>query len=392
MVTPAAHISPESPRIIDAVPPGSLLDAIAVGLLILIAATAIFSTAIVQLLVVVLTVCLLAGVRNPRSYVFQQTPLDAPYLAFVAARIISILFSQVPDESLRALHIEVFFYIVFFLTTQTIRGDRESLVRSITNALILAGSLAALLGIGKVLCGLEDRASSTTSGTYTLGGYLCAVLPLLLFRNQRTASGNYLRWGLGIIFCLGIVATFDRLHWAALVLVLVAAALYHRRQWGVLAVIAAVAATYLIPAVRLRLIDLGDIQAWSGRALIWQGAMQLAGEHPLVGFGPRTFTHIFPLFHQLTIRGVSSWHNDYVQIYMDSGLLALLPTLWLVGATMYYSYRSIRSGINRATLLPLATSAGIFFLFGGMLDTIIGIVFRMILGMLALLLTDKKDG
>jgi O-antigen ligase len=352
--------------------------------LLLMAASAIFSTALVQICAVILTVLTLSAFG--RGMKFQRTPLDVPFAVFIFARLISVIVSEYPATSVRALYIEFFYYLVFFLTTQTIRVERRQIVRMVTTTLILGGVIGAMVGILKVLLTSDDRASSTTSGTYTLGAYLCAVLPLLLFRNRETPRTASLQIVAIVIIALGIVATFDRLHWIALTVLLIAAAFRRMARREVIVVTMVIATTLLIPTVRHRLANVTDTQGWSGRAVIWQGARDLADRHPLAGFGPRTFAQIFPRFDELTIRGVSSWHNDYIQIYIESGLLALLPILWLVAVTLRSGIRLLRVPRYAPSIAPLLTSTAIIFLFGGMLDTIVGIVFRIVLGMLAVLL------
>jgi O-antigen ligase len=111
--------------------------------------------------------------------------------------------------------------------------------------------------------------------------------------------------------------------------------------------------------------------------------------HPFVGFGPRTFREVFPLMQQLADKGTSSWHNDFLQVYMESGLLGLIPLCWLVAAAVYWGARMLRSPVlapeSRRILLPFMCSILIFGLAGGMRDTVVGIVFRFDLAVLALM-------
>ena len=113
----------------------------------------------------------------------------------------------------------------------------------------------------------------------------------------------------------------------------------------------------------------------------------LWNQHPIVGFGPRTFHEIFPLFDAMPIRGVGSWHNDYLQVYMESGLLGLLPQLWLVGTVIIYGWKAVLASRSseeqyRCTLAAYFTVL-MSFVIGGMLDTIVGIPLRILLGVFA---------
>ena len=41
-------------------------------------------------------------------------------------------------------------------------------------------------------------------------------------------------------------------------------------------------------------------------------------QHPILGFGTRTFNETFLLHDQLVDRGVGGWHNEYLQVYLES--------------------------------------------------------------------------
>ena len=114
-------------------------------------------------------------------------------------------------------------------------------------------------------------------------------------------------------------------------------------------------------------------------------------QHPLFGFGLRTFPLIFPLQAQLLDQGVGSWHNDYLQVYMESGFVGLLALCWLIVALYYHAYRTFRFGSlspeYRSIAGALLLSCTILFLVGGILDTHVSLLFRFELALLALLFT-----
>ena len=367
-------------------------ERIAVTLLASICFTIIFSTAVVQTLVVILTVVVVACHVRGNAKPFQRTPLDLPYAVFVAGRIMSIAFSRYPAESIAALHREYFFYIVFFLVTQTVRHKKVAVSRTMVHVLVAAGVLAGFIGTAKVLLFNDMRASSTTAGPYTLGAYLCPVLALaILFvlRNKRGIAAAW-RWMAPAAIILGIIFTYDRLHWAGMVVMLSLVGVFSRRRRLFYMVASGFLIVLLFPSLRFRLDQTIDIKEFmAGRDVLWRGALQLAGDHPLVGFGPRTFSHIFPLFDQMPVKGVGSWHNDYLQVYLESGLMGLLPLLWILAVTMYTGWRVLRlEGLKpdiRHLLQAFLMFLGVTFVLGGILDTLVGIAFRIVLGLFALL-------
>lgn len=313
-------------------------------LLALICLTNIFSTAIVQTLVVALTVVVISSLLTDPSLSIQRTPLDQPYLAFVLARVISLLLSQYPDESLPALHIEFFYYVVFFLVTQSVRRNEPAVVSALVSLFLGAGLVAALIATLKVGLEIAPRGSSTTAGPYTLGAYLCAALPLALLYPRPPRLSFYRNWVVPVGLCLGIVSTFDRLHWACMALIIVIAGMLTRKRALMAGLCVVLALSLLYPSVRVRLGQVSDASALlNGRDILWRGAALLIDDHPLAGFGPRTFRTIFPLFREMPVRGVASWHNDWLQIYMESGLIGLAAFGWLLYAAVKGGRRALRS-------------------------------------------------
>ncbi len=372
-------------------------ERVAGALLSLICLVTIFSTALTQTAVVLLFVVVFSCAASEPSWRSRRTPLDVPYLAFIAGRLVSVVFSSDPALSMPALYHEFFFYLVFFMVTQSVRDDEFTAARALTLLLVLAGVVAGLIGAARVLLALELRGSSTTAGPYTLGAYLCPVLALALFlpwpRPGRLPA--LLRGAALAAICLGIIFTLNRLHWAGMLLALGGAFFLSRGRPRVLLLVALAVAVVLAVGIRMRLAQLADLDSFLiGRDLLWRGAAELAGKHPIVGFGPRTFVEVFPFFDQLPIRGVSSWHNDYLQVYMESGLVGLLPLLWLVAATVSSGRRALRAAADapgtRSLLVALLAALGLIFLLGGMLDTLVGITFRILLGLFALLASNPS--
>jgi O-antigen ligase len=276
--------------------------------------------------------------------------------------------------------------------TQAVQREEPEASSTMLSFIVLAGVLAGLIGILKFAFMHAPRASSTTAGTYTLGAYLCVVLPLVILApaspvNRRRELWN---WFAALVFSVGIAFTYDRLHWVGMAGVLLVTGMISRKRILLFVVAAGVLVWALSPSLQFRLEQMADIGAFmTGRDVLWRGATMLVGKHPLVGFGPRTFTSIFPLFDQMPIRGVASWHNDYLQVYMESGVMGLAPLLWLVVATFRHGRRALRSSAlpeeHRRLIVPLLVSLGVIFVIGGVLDTLVGILFRILLGLFAVL-------
>ena len=355
----------------------------------------IFSTAIVQSAAVLLIVVWAAKKVSMRQYRVRRTALDIPFLAFMIARLVAIPLSIDPAVSLQALRTEIVFYPLFFVFTDTLDLQRPAEIRFLLQLIVWTAVVAALIGMAKYFLGRVDRATSTTAGYYTLGLYLCIALPLAVAAGRDLLRNIWL-WALVCVLVMfGIVFTFDRLHWAAMILTVVAVGAVRERRLLAVCAVVGIAVVLLSPAVSGRLMQAINFATnSSGRDVLWRGAFMIAGEHPVFGFGLRTFPLIFPLRGELADQGIGSWHNDVLQIYMESGLVGLLSHVWLIAAVFVSAFRAYRSKSIEAGYLSIAgallLSAFLLFLVGGILDTHVSLLFRFMLALLALLISAGR--
>lgn len=99
-----------------------------------------------------------------------------------------------------------------------------------------------------------------------------------------------------------------------------------------------------------------NITQYSDRDIILKGAGEILYEHPVLGYGPRSFKKIFPLFDEVADKGIGGWHNDFIQIYFESGLLGLTTFLVLLYIVFMVPIRQIRNKKTDAELRDLSAS------------------------------------
>jgi O-antigen ligase len=373
---------------------GGTLERASEILLLLLALVLIFSIAAAQTVAVLLIAAVALRLALGHGRPYRRTPLDVPLAVFLLARILSIATSVDPARSVASLHTELVFYLLIPAVTNTLGTDPSGKIRRVLRVAALAGAAAAAIGIFSVLMGWEVRAASTTGGYYTLGIYLAALLPILLLLGGT--QGFFPRlpvWGgLAAVVGIGIVATYNRLHWLAAGGSLILAGLLRERRILLVALPLALVLFFAFPGLTERIQQAIDPSSrLSGRDVLWRGAAMIAADRPVLGFGPRTFPVVFPLFEEMSDRNVGSWHNDYLQVYMESGLLGLGSLLWLLWRGVAPAIKLMRlqaEGAERSLLLALLSSLAFFVIFGGMFDTLIGLFFKLLLGATAVLVSS----
>lgn len=310
---------------------------IRVGILVL-TGSLIFSLFIAQAIAVLLIIIWLTKIIIYRTADLKNNPFTYPFIAFVIARIVSVFLSTDFSQSVQILNKEIFFYPIFFIVVDCFPIEDKKYFKWFFTILVLAAVISSIYGSIAVLASFKHRATSTTSGFYTLGTFLTVVTAfLLVIGSDKYFIQSKKIWLLSlIIVVVGILFTLNRIHWALIVLLYLAFGLFRERKLVVLVSIIAVVIIILVPMFRERVMEIIFFSRnLSDRDVLWQGASLIYTEHSLFGFGPLTFREIFPLFKDLVDKNVSSWHNDYLQVYMESGIFGLITFLWL-GFSVFY--------------------------------------------------------
>ncbi len=356
----------------------------------------IFSTAIVQITVILLGLLWVTKLAKTRGVKFVRTPFDIPYLLFIAARLISIPFSVNLGASLESLNKEIIFYVIFFVITQHFPIDDKQKTRTAIWIIVGCAVLAATIGTTKFIFQLSERAESTVSGPATLGMYLSVVLcVILVLGKNKDYFPNRLVWlAISFVIMIGIVCTLNRVHWVIMFLIVLTIGVIRERRLLLAMCGALIIGGTLLPAVTERVArSFQGLQMFTtGRDVIWSGAWTIIGERPLVGFGPRTFHTIFPFFDKVPDKQVGSWHNDYLQMYMESGMLGLLSFLGLMVAVFWYGWTArlrLKSALFYHDLTTgILLAMAVFYLTGlvggFVLDPLSSLLYRFFLGLLGL--------
>jgi O-antigen ligase len=352
----------------------------------------IFSIAIAQAAVLIAGLLWLYGMFREPGLRPRGSPLLWAYTAFVAARSLAIATSVDPLASLDALRTEIPFHVFFFVVYSTFDPERQDRMLLLIRLLILAAVVATIIGFFRYAIGMDERLASTTAGYYSLGMFLASVFTVVFaMGRRRDIFPNRMVWiAVCLLLLIGLLFTFNRMHWliaglAALIIGLTR----ERRILLFLAILAAIALLSVAPLQErfLQLLDAGGNM--SGRDVLWRGAWMIAGDHPFTGFGLRTFPQVFPLFDQMPDKGVGSWHNDYLQVYMDSGMIALIPLLVVLILVCTLACRALRRWPANTLQYDLAYALSVmligFALAGGMLDSLLSILFRAGIAIIAVL-------
>ncbi len=307
-----------------------------------------------------------------RSRQIRLTRWHLPVLAFVLIRLTSGLFAAETKLAVKGLT-----YLLFcaaFAITAWNTGDFKSRGWSrFVRGLVVGCALSSLWGIVQVLAGAQ-RATGFYGGWTVFGSLTGAALVLGSY--QAISGGLFSKKYLNALFLLliaaGLAASSCRAEWVAAVLVLLPAGVIFYPRLSVLLGLCVVVLFLAIQPLRERLLTLGNpVANLSGREVLWQPTVKLMQQEPLFGYGLNSFHAIFPpdLRPQMSDPGAGDWHNVYLQVALESGLIGLAAFLWLLATGLYLAVRGVRrarSPAEQAAAWGLFAGLAFFCIAGGL--------------------------
>jgi O-antigen ligase len=325
---------------------------------------------------------------------------------FGVIRLISLIFSSYPATSNEALYKEAFFYaavLAFFFYIKTFEKKK---VLDLILIFILGAVAMSVVGITKFVLGNVERAEGISSGYAVFSSYLLVALALALFYPRKFQNVRLnLYWPVIILtLFIGITTSLGRTNIFISILLFITAIIFKKinfKQILFLVLLFIVSATiyFYLPAKQLEHKfenRLENITQLSDRDVIWKGAKQILLEKPTIGFGPRTFKDIFPLRDQFADKNIGGWHNDFLQIYFESGLLGLIAFLILLGVPIIIAYKQINNqniyselrGLSLSLLLAIISLILSALTAGFITSVVLSIVFVFLLSVLSRIEAD----
>ncbi len=372
---------------------------------LLIAAVASLSLSLflLQLFAGLLSVCwLMESVNNKRKALDIFAGL---ILIFGLIRIISIIFSQYPSVSVQSLYKDALFYFSFFAFSYYLKAFGKDRVKTAAYSFIISAAAIALIGLVLFNLKIVDRAQSFSSGYATFSSYLLAALGVFIALPFSFNKKFMLEaWSLAIALVLsGIITSMGRTNIAIAGLLFIAG--ISLRKINIKSALIIIILTAVITLISFNNNKAEVTQrvehpaALSDRNILLRGAEVLAFSHPAIGFGPRTFHNIFPYKDELSDKGIGSWHNDFIQVYFESGIFGLLAFLALIFAVCYYSASLLKKKLidkdyKQIALGILLGSAGLVLsaVTAGFIDSpVLSIEFSFLISLLAAVMYNVKN-
>ncbi|WP_172425921.1 O-antigen ligase family protein [Sulfuricaulis limicola] len=307
------------------------------------------------------------GIRIPRSPLTLSLTLLWIWLA------VSVCWSRVPWIS------TVYFWWIGILPlvfwTSVLSRDHERIWRHVSKIIMFIGFSLAMTAIYQFFfAGTEPKSVFVTRNTHAAILNLIAIPAagyfLLAAARNKHISGFTLAFA-GFLFCLffSVFLTASRgatLSLIACMTLLLLVSRKHSPKNSLLMLSCVLAGALLLANIVSQGEGIARIGLTPGnntRAIIWTRAWDMLMESPWLGIGLGNFRFVWPPYrHPLDSSAGFFVHNDYLQIWIEAGLPALLLLVTVLASVLWMLITKLRS----ASLGPKARIE-LIALFGGLL-------------------------
>lgn len=195
--------------------------------------------------------------------------------------------------------------------------------------------------------------------------YFAIVLSIISYKSKSLFNSLRIKkytMFVGIVSLILIIFTFTRNTWAALMLFLAAYIFLYNKRALLMLFITSLASYILIPSIQERILDIfsNPFNSLIWRLNLWYDMFVIALTKPLFGWGVGTFPDVTEYFRGINLGSLEA-HNDYLKMFLESGIVGLALFLILIGF-MFYLLIKYYIGVKNQDFKNILLLSGVFFI------------------------------
>jgi len=348
----------------------------------------IYNSKAILLLIIIIIVSLFALILRKEIVNLKITSL---VLTFLGLSWLSYIFSSTANLGVYEVTLDSAVWILFiYLVHNTYKTEKNYLY--LVYSLILFGLLQSTLGIFQFLTREESRIAGSFLSWHNHREYFPNALGLFFLLTTPFIYLIKKNWLFASVFTLNTTALLLSFSRGALIifllqtLIIVFYLIYQKQQKKLLAVflgfIIAFSSFSLLNNYKQNIfpettqINIAEKYTFSGteritslneRQQFFHGSLTLMQKKPLLGFGPNSFSYVYPQIQPLFLANAPHPHNWILKIGLERGILTLIPFL-LIFIYLIYSLGTIQ---NRKILLQPINFLTILSVSGALLHNLI---------------------
>jgi O-antigen ligase len=299
-----------------------------------------------------------------RTFPLKYHPIFIIIFMFIAFCFLSSLFSK--DVSRSFIAIVNTQWILLLIPVLVFTPLNEQQRNMVMRTLILSSAIAAIYSLFQFITGMDlfrGRQLANYGNYYRAsGGYnfyltfagnqLMIFFPaFFLFLKEEKWNRTKTTYLLcSILILLGILATFARSAWIALILSLFIGLYFTRKRLLLKSLfpvtVFIIIVSIIFPELPNRFLSSFNLASNETRLTIWKTSLNMISNKPLFGIGSGFFSEVFddykaPGFYDTTTHA----HNDYLNLAVNNGIFASILWIGIWIFWFFYAIRFLRSRI-----------------------------------------------
>ncbi len=303
-------------------------------------AVIIYSIALAQIFYFLLLCVWVAVIFKNKEISFNS--YDILFLVFILLRIVTIIASEYPSLSVIAIYREIIFYPYYFIAVYYFRSKGIDGIKTALWVSLFAAIIPSLYAIWSVAQGAVGRGASFSGGysVFAVHTSFMFAFGLALFVTQKKPKIKLMVTAGLLIYAAGVVSTYTRAMWIAVVLCVLALGIIGYRKTLIAFALVGIAAFSFFSSVHERFLSLLDpMHSSSGRLELWNAGLELVSRHMVLGFGPETLRAIIGDRSRFFDPYINSWHNEILHVTIESGIIAPLLLLTIYGFSFFLLFK-----------------------------------------------------
>lgn len=336
------------------------------------------------------------AISAPSKYLFSVTSLAyyknrifVAALLFFFVNFLSCLMSVLVMHSFKALFTKTFEYLLFFFIIVDIFSERKKL-KVLGHIILVSISLICIDGIVQYFTGFDlirrypltdFRISASFKSPNDFANYIVLFIPifllLIIYKDIKLRYRIHTASLFAIsLFCL--IFSRTRASWVGFLVGMVFLCFAYSKKIFVIFLIILISGCLVLQApINNKVKKISDMEDLSitYRIIMWQEALNIIIDYPLLGAGLNTYTQVAPKYKVGPGYGVYP-HNSYLHMFAEIGFLGMAMFLWFLWAILERGFRLLRSlrslasaGSNDYILLVGIMSGLVAFLVNAFFDT-----------------------
>jgi len=318
-----------------------------------------------------------------RDWKWINTPLDKPILILIILSILSTFFSLHKQTSFWSTILLFNYLFIYYLVIQTVRTRTQ--LRQLVYLIIGVAAFLSIFGLLKIfgnnpfpwweypeITRSVDRLASTYGNANHLAGYMEMSIPLVLglFLTGLRGTRLFLMICIIFLFFIALMLSLSRGGWigAFIALIFMAFALQTNRRFIskkliVILIAGSIAAAFFVlssTATVERILALEKKEGLAARMAVWNGAVNMIKDYPLLGTGPGTFSTVYTQYQPPGMyRRYFMAHNDYLQMVSEAGILLIAIMIWMTIVLYKKGFKKLKNPSRLVRGITLGAMSGI---------------------------------